>query len=333
MGGALKVVTPGLHTTVQDLGRFGYQDIGVPVSGALDRIGLRLANALVGNPPGMAALEILHLGPTLDLAADAVRVAFAGDAEIEVFGGERRVLPAWRSTRLVRGQSFRIGKLGRAACGYLAIEGGVALAPCLGSASTYVRGAIGGMEGRALRPGDILPLALESAEERGEQRLRTPPESGREQVVRVVLGPQQNCFIAESIAIFLASDYVVSRMADRMGMRLDGPRLEHREGYNIVSDGIATGAIQVPDSGQPILLLADHQTTGGYPKIATVISSDLPAVGRRRPGDRIRFAAVEVAEAEQLRRAQEAALEQLVAAIEPVPAWPGSISARFTAGT
>ncbi len=182
-----------------------------------------------------------------------------------------------------------------------------------------MRGGIGGFSGRMLRAGDEVPLALDAAGGHPELALRNPPAPDRDQPVRIVLGPQQDYFTAAAIDLLLSADYVVSKSADRMGMRLDGPTLAHRDGYNIVSDGIATGAIQVPGSGQPIVLLADHQTTGGYPKIATVISADLPVIGQRRPGDKIRFAAVSVAEAEQARRDQEAALAALIAGMSPAP--------------
>jgi biotin-dependent carboxylase-like uncharacterized protein len=316
----LKVLTPGLHTTVQDLGRVGWQALGVPVSGALDGLSLRLGNALVGNPPGMAALEILHSGPSFEVAADTVRVAVAGIGAALAIDGERgRVVAAWHSASLARGEVFQL-VIGRdSVCAYLAVEGGVAVPPVLGSASTYLRAGLGGFEGRSLREGDLVPLAVERASERPEQRLPTPLPATADQPIRVILGPQQEYFTEEAVATLLDAEFRISTSADRMGMRLDGPRLCHRQGWDIVSDAIATGAIQVPGSGQPILLLADHQTTGGYPKIATIISADLPVVSRRRPGDAIRFTAVTVAEAEQLACDQEQRLAALIASIDPVP--------------
>ena len=227
--------------------------------------------------------------------------------------------PPGKASSSSRGEVFQI-VLGRdSVCAYLAVEGGIAVPPVLGSASTYLRAGLGGFEGRSLRPGDLVPLAVERASERPEQRLPAPLPATADQPIRVILGPQQEYFTEEAVATLLDAEFRISTSADRMGMRLDGPRLYHRHGWDIVSDAIATGAIQVPGSGQPILLLADHQTTGGYPKIATVISADLPAVGRRRPGDAIRFAAVTVAEAEQLARDQEHRLAALIASIEPVP--------------
>jgi biotin-dependent carboxylase-like uncharacterized protein len=324
MSAALKVVAPGFHTTLQDQGRWGYQAVGVPVSGALNMTGFRLANHLVGNDEHAAALEILLQGPTIEVAADAVHVGLAGgDAQLELLGERPRLLGGWRSVVFQRGETFRVTPLTESACCYLAIEGGFAVAPCLNSLSTYVRGAIGGFAGRQLRAGDELPLVQDSPGDGLEQVLRNLPAPDRDQPIRIVLGPQQDYFTQAAIQLLLGSDYVVSKSADRMGMRLDGPHLAHRDGYNIVSDGIATGAIQVPGSGQPIVLLADHQTTGGYPKIATVISADLPVVGRRRPGDTIRFAAVTVAEAEAARRDQEAALAAQIASLVPAAASRG----------
>jgi biotin-dependent carboxylase-like uncharacterized protein len=320
MNAALKVLTPGLHTTVQDLGRVGWQALGVPVSGALDDYSLRLGNALVGNPPETAALEIMHSGPSFEVAADTVRVAVAGVGAALAIEGERgRVVAAWHSVSLMRGEVFQIVLGPASVCAYLAVEGGVAVPPVLGSASTYLRAGLGGFEKRSLRQGDLVPLAVERALERPEQRLPAPPSATADQPIRIILGLQQEYFTEEAVATLLDAEFRISTSADRMGMRLDGPRLCHRDGWDIVSDAIATGAIQVPGSGQPILLLADHQTTGGYPKIATVISADLPAVGRRRPGDTLRFAAVTVVEAEQLARDQEHRLATLVASIEPAP--------------
>jgi len=330
MTAALKVVAPGMHTTIQDLGRHGYQAFGVPVSGALDAVNHRLANRIAGNADDAATLEILFRGPTLELTAESARVAVAGaSAEIELIGERRRILGGWRSALLRRGQAFRVSMLGETACCYLAVEGGFSVEPCLGSVSTYARGGFGGLEGRALQPGDLVPLAREHASERAELGITEPPRSGREQPIRIVLGPQQDHFIDSALECLVSEEFVVSTHSDRMGMRLDGPILAHREGYNIVSDGIATGAIQVPGSGQPILLLADHQTTGGYPKIATVISADIPLVARRSPGDAVRFTAVDVAEAELLRREAEAAFQALVAGLAPLKAASDLDSARL----
>ena len=330
MSSALKVLTPGLHTTVQDLGRYGYQASGVPVSGALDGFGHRFANRLVGNADNSPTLEILFHGPSFEVQADSVRVGLAGgDAEIELLGDRPRSVGGWRSMVLHRNQVFRVSGLGEAACCYLAVDGGFGVERCLGSASTYARGGFGGLQGRALQTGDLVPLSRDLASDRAELGLAERPSSTREQPIRLVLGPQHDHFTDAALETLLSEEFTVSKHADRMGMRLDGPTLAHRDGYNIVSDGIATGAIQVPGSGQPILLLADHQTTGGYPKIATVVSADIAVVGRRKPGDAIRFAAVDVAEAERLRRVAEADFEALAASLAPVKPAGGLDASRL----
>jgi biotin-dependent carboxylase-like uncharacterized protein len=327
----LRVLAPGLHTTVQDLGRTGWQRVGVPVSGALDGVSLRLGNALVGNPPGMAALEILYRGANLEIAADTARVAVAGFGASLSLADPPRTAPAWQSVTLARGAVFQIVLGPESVCAYLAVEGGIAVPPVLGSASTYVRAGLGGFEGRALRADDLVPLAIGRASQRAEQHLPRPPSAGG-QPIRVVPGPQQEYFTDDALAALLTAEFRVSNNADRMGMRLDGPLLRHRRGWDIISDAIATGAIQVPGSGQPIVLLADHQTTGGYPKIATVISADLPLVARRRPGAALRFAAVTIEQAEQLARDAEQRLTALIASIEPAPSQTGLDLATLYAG-
>lgn len=312
----LRVLTAGMFTTIQDLGRFGYQDLGIPVAGALDPISLRLANALVGNPPNAGALEIRIIGPAFRVEAESARVALVGtETPIEILGEGTARIASGRSLRLRQGQTFRIGAVPDTSCCYLAVEGGFDLPAPFGSLSTYVRGAFGGFRGRPLLEGDELPLVEGTAADHPETRLAKTPRLDAPGPVRVVLGPQDNYFTADGMRTFLESEFVISPNADRMGLRLEGPPLEHSIGYNIVSDGIVTGAIQVPGTGKPIVLLADHQTTGGYPKIATVISADLPRLGRMRPGRKLRFEAVSVAVAEQTRRSQE---KQVTAAIESI---------------
>jgi biotin-dependent carboxylase-like uncharacterized protein len=315
MKSVLRVLAPGLMTTLQDLGRTGYQHLGIPVSGALDALALRAANAVVGNPAGTGALEIAYQGPTLAVEAESVRVAYAGGTTvIDVLEDAAAVsgtrLPPLQSIRLRQGQALRIGALSGSVMGYLAVEGGFDAAPVLGSQSTYVRAGLGGFDGRALRAGDGLALRRPQAEEREERRLPTldlaPP--GR---IRVMLGPQDDYFSQQGKQTLLESTFTVSVASDRMGMRLDGPALEHAKSYNIVSDGIAPGSIQVPGNGLPIVLLADRQTTGGYPKIATVIAADLAPLGRLAPGAKLAFAAVSIEAAEAAHRQHGAALAAL----------------------
>ena len=316
---ALQVIAPGAHTTIQDRGRVGFQDVGVPNSGPLDRVSLRLANALVGNHENAPALEMLIQGPTLRVVADAVRVAMVGcSATIEVRSPAPARIPAGQSVRLERDAVFRIGALGDSVCAYLAIEGGLDVPRVLGSASTYVRGAIGGLDGRRVQAGDHVPVALDAARMRGERRLAHALDLALDQTIRVVSGPQADYFSQDALRTFLNSEYTVSPRADRMGYRLEGPPLTHVKGYDILSDGIVTGSVQVPGSGLPIVLMVDNQTTGGYPKIATVISADIPVVARRKPGRTLRFAAVDVRDAERLRREHEAAIAGIISRIETV---------------
>jgi biotin-dependent carboxylase-like uncharacterized protein len=321
MTAALKIIAPGPHTTVQGPRRTGFQDVGIPASGPLDSISLRLANALVGNPPCTPALEMLLQGPLCEVLADSVRVALAGcSANLEVRSTPARVVAAGRSVRLTQGEIFRVGPLVDSACAYLAIEGGLDVAPALGSTSTYVRGAIGGIGGRRLQKNDLVPLHRGDVPSRDEYALEHALDLAFDQPIRVVLGPQADHFTPRGTETFLSSVYTVSTQADRMGFRLDGPVIEHVGDYNIVSDGVVSGSIQVPGTGRPIILMVDNQTIGGYPKIATVISADLPVVGRRRPGRAIRFSAVSVEEGEALRRAQEAALQQQIDRIRSIAA-------------
>lgn len=302
---ALRVIAAGLATSVQDLGRFGYQRFGVPTAGALDRVAMAAANTIVGNKPDTAVLEMLYLGATLEVAAESVRMACVGlGASLEVAeDGATRTIAAAESVRLKRGARARV-IIGRNAMScVLAVEGGFALPAVMGSLSTFTRAAMGGLDGRNLAVGDVLPLMREDSEEREEVRLGCLDLSLPTRF-RLVLGPQDDYFTAEALKTFLSETYEVTRAADRMGLRLNGTPLTHAKGFNIVSDGIASGAIQVPGDGQPIILLADRQTTGGYPKIATIASVDLPALGRVAPGTKLAFEAISIEAAEDLRRTQ-----------------------------
>ena len=264
-------------------------------------------------------------GATFAVEADSVRIALSGAAaEIDTQDGDNHLkLNPLESARLRRGERLRIALSGSAVA-YLAVEGGLALPEVMGSLSTLTRAAIGGFAGRALRAGDLLPLGHRAAAEREELALPmlpllAPPGKGAK--IRIVLGPQDDHFTPAGVKTLLRATYTVTQASDRMGMRLAGPALEHAGGYDIVSDAIATGAIQVPGDGLPIVLLADRQTTGGYPKIATVISADIPALGRLSPGAQVAFAAVTVAAAEAAARRLSrdiAALGHLVARGTPV---------------
>jgi UPF0271 protein len=319
MAVCLTVVRQGLFATIQDLGRFGFQELGIPVAGALDPVALRLANALVGNPQGTAGLEIALLGPALRVDAPSVRIAAVGPLALtlEREGDAPQPLAPHRSHTLRQDDVLRLGAVDGTSVAYVAVAGGFALAPVMGSLSTYVRAGIGPLGGRPLAEGDRLPLAFEAAPERPDVELPHPPDYGAGPL-RVVLGPQEDRFTDAAVETFLSATYRVGKQADRMGLRLEGPALAHRGSADIPSDGLVTGSIQVPGNGQPILLLNDHQTAGGYAKIATVISADLPRAGRLRPGDSLSFQAVTVEEAEVIRRRQEQAIAGWIRAIRPV---------------
>lgn len=313
----LTVISPGPHTTIQDLGRVGYRAAGVPLAGPLDRIALTLANALVGNDANTPAVEYLLQGPALEIVAASLRVAVIGGAAGLTIEG-RGAVAAGCSVPLHRGDRILCEAPGDVTCAYLAVEGGFDVPLSLGSAATYVRSRIGGLHGGVLRAGDVLPVRDSDAAGRPEATLARPFDPDFAAPIRVVLGPQDDYFTEGAIESFLSMTYTISSQSDRMGYRLHGPTLAHARGYDIVSDGIVPGSIQVPGSGQPIVLLADAQTTGGYPKIATVISADLPLLGRRRPGATVRFCAVTQEQAEQARREQERVLAQWIGDIREV---------------
>lgn len=331
MSGALKVVRAGLFDTLQDMGRIGFMALGMPTAGAMDRVGLRLANALCGNPAGTAGLEIGVMGPDLLVEVDSVRIALVGPLSphlIEAPDATAKPLDSDRTHLLKRGQVLRVGMIEGSSTAYLAVAGGFALPAFMGSLSTYARAGVGGYQGRKLAAGDALPLAHELAPPGDDRKLAQPFDYGSGPV-RIVWGPQDDHFSAKGRRTFAESDYRVSKEADRMGIRFEGPTIDHavsvdKGGADIISDGIGPGAIQVPGAGLPIVLLADRQTVGGYPKIATVASVDLPRLGRLLPGQVVRFAPVSVEEAEALRRDQEARIARAIADFKPARP-PGGI--------
>jgi biotin-dependent carboxylase-like uncharacterized protein len=322
----LKVVRAGLFDTIQDQGRIGYMELGMPTAGAMDRIGLTLANALAGNPANSAGLEIGVMGPDLLVEAESVRVALVGPLSPSLIEGPDappKPLESDRSYLLKRGQTLRVGMVEGSSTAYLAIAGGWDIPPFMGSLSTYTRAGVGGFNGRKLAQGDVLPLKLANAPTRDERKLGGPFDYGSGPV-RVVWGPQDDYFSARGRKTFVDSEYRISREADRMGIRFEGPTIEHSKGADIISDGIGPGAIQVPGAGLPIVLLGDRQTVGGYSKIATVASVDLPRLGRLLPGMTVRFTAIKVGEAEKLRREQEGRLQRAIADCTPARP-PGGI--------
>jgi biotin-dependent carboxylase-like uncharacterized protein len=297
----------GPQTTVQDLGRPGHLRSGIPPSGPVDRVSFIVANRLVGNPDGAAALECTLVGPRLEMMAPGALAVTGADMAVTVNGREA---PTWATIPVVPGDVVRVGAARGGVRSYLAFAGGIDVPEILGSRSTFLRGRLGGFQGRALRKGDHLTIFPAAGSP--PHRVVPPPSAEAEPRLRVVLGPQAHRFTPDGIAALLEHAWEMLPQSDRMGARLRGPAIAHRSGHDIVSDGIALGSIQVPGDGQPIALLVDRQTTGGYTKVATICSFDIGRLGQVRPGERVRFAAVSVAEAHALLREAEAALARVL---------------------
>ena len=313
---SLRVIKAGIATTVQDFGRVGYRAYGVPGSGALDRVALELVNRLVGNDAGEPAIEMLYSGATLRVHDGSVRIALAGsDGAIQRAGDSTpRPLERFRSATLRPGDTLKVGAFADAACAYLAIEGGAAVPRVLDSASTYVRGALGGFEGRALRAGDVIETRG-APSERAERRYAKLPRLAAPAELRVMSGPQADRFDAPSLRRLAAAPYRVSTNSDRSGLRLEGERLAHVGGFDLTSEGVAPGSIQVPGSGLPVILIGDHPTVGGYPKVATIVAADLPAAGRLRIGGSLSFRYVDEDEAREARAALRREIEEMFASV------------------
>ena len=307
----VEVIEAGMFTTVQDLGRYGFQRYGVPISGALDPFSLRVANLLVGNQEGDAGLEISMAGAKLRCLADTL-VAITG-ADLGAFVNDRP-LPMWKAVPLAQGDVLAFIEVRQGIRAYLALAGGLDVPTVLGSRSTYTRASLGGLEGRVLAAGDRLPTTWNGAVARAQGR-KLPsvhiPTYGHSHALRVVLGPQEEAFTHEGIQTFLTSTYTVTSLSDRTGYRLDGPPIQHKSGADIISDGIPLGAVQITGDGMPIVLLADRGITGGYTKIATVISADIPILAQANSGDTATFRAVSVEEGHTALKEQEEVLRDL----------------------
>ena len=307
---ALEVIQAGSITTIQDLGRKGYQRFGMPTAGAMDISSLRLANLLVQNDEGQACLEITFIGLRL-LAIRDLTIAITGGNLLPKVDGS--LLPLWQTVSVRKNSEISFTGVRDGIRSYLAIAGGIQVPEIMGSKSTYIRGGIGGLEGRPLRKGDRLRI--------GPRHRRIPlykikqdliPHYGREWKIRVIMGPQEDYFSKQGIEAFTSSEYTITPQSDRMGYRLQGPKIEHRRDADIVSDATCLGSIQVPGHGLPIILFVDRQTTGGYPKIATAISLGAYELGQAKPGDSIRFFPISVAEAHEIRKDYEKRIKQCI---------------------
>jgi len=305
---AIEVLTPGLLTTVQDLGREGFGPMGVSASGAADTIALRLGNRLVGNVEGAAGLEMTLLGGTFLFPEGGVIALTGSDFEATL---DDKPVELWMSAEVRAGQKLRLGPTKSGARCYLSVQGGITVKPFLGSASTHLLSGLGGFEGRALRKGDVLSVgAADRPFRRRAVAAQALQRLSPRKVLRVTAGVQADWFPDASQQLFYGNTYRVREDSNRMGLRMEGPGLEAlpapaRVGGEMITEGVSLGGVQVPESGQPIVSFVEQQTTGGYPVIANVISADFSSVGQLRPRDEVRFERVGMDEARALLIEQE----------------------------
>ena len=309
--GAFEVLEPGILTTVQDFGRYGFSQFGVPPSGALDTFSFRAGNLLVGNGEEEASLETIVMGLKLKVLREVV-IAITGGDLYPTLNGES--LEMWRTYLLVEGDVVSFKRVRSGCRAYLALSRGLIVPKIMGSRSTYLSGRFGGLQGKALKRGDIL-YTLDQPPPLNKLGLRFPsdwiPSFDKKVMLRVIPGPQDHHFTEKGFQTFSSSAYQVTRQCDRMGVRLEGPKIERRPDVeeSIISEGLISGAIQVPGDGKPIIILAEL-VTGGYTKIATVISTDLTKVAQLKPGDQVKFEPISIEEAHHLLKEQEGRLKE-----------------------
>ncbi len=297
--------------TIQDSGRKGYRKLGVPVSGFMDDVSARLANYLAGNSGDTPLLEFVLAGPTILFHGPSV-FSVAGDVEVLLNGVP---IKPWRSYWAGRGDVLEVGRLRSGVYGYIAFAGGIKCRKILGSCSTYGRAGLG----EPLKKGDRLELGysiLTGREGREIPEELRPDYRENRKKVRVIIGPDREHFSEDGIETFLNSYYTVSPESDRMGYRLDGPKVEHRGSAGIITSPVLPGTVQVPASGQPIVMMRDSQTTGGYARIAGITTSDFHVIAQTRPGEKVKFEAVSISEALSLLRKQRSTLEFLRRTLE-----------------
>jgi antagonist of KipI len=299
----IQVQSPGLLTTVQDLGREGFGPLGVSASGAADPISLRLGNLLVGDVEGAAALELTLLGGTFLFPQGAI-IALSGSDFGATLDGS--ALQPWISVEVKSNQALHVGATRSGARCYLCVQGGITVKPFLGSASTHLLSGLGGYHGRALRKGDVLEIGPTTTRfQRHRVSPRTLERLSPRKLLRVTPGPQSDSFPEASRQRFYAGTYRVAEESNRMGLRLEGPPIAQGSGGEMITEGVSLGAVQITAGGQPIILFVEQQTTGGYAKIANVISADLHNLGQLRPRDEIRFECVDWETARSLLLEQE----------------------------
>lgn len=292
----MTILQAGPLTTVQDTGRFGFMEYGIGSSGVMDTLAYSQANELVGNPPGEAVLEMTLMGAEIMFDEEAL-IAYTG-ADMQVVLDDGSPIERGRAYQLAKGQRIRFGIARSGVRAYLAVAGTIDVPVVMGSRSTNLKCGIGGYHGRKLQNGDVLPVSIRKDSELQIRKLLCrqikQPDYEKEKRIRVVLGPQEDMFREEGIRTFFQEAYTVSTESDRMGIRLLGEAVLAKAKTDIISDGIVFGSIQITSAGLPIIMMADHQTTGGYAKIATVIKEDLPVLAQARPGDLIQFEKVEI---------------------------------------
>jgi biotin-dependent carboxylase-like uncharacterized protein len=307
---SIRVVRPGLLTSVQDLGRQGYTHLGISPGGAADSVSFRLANMLVGNDTNAAALEMTLIGGDFVFDTPAVVAITGADASFQC----GRKIPMWERMELPAGAEISCGPLANGVRSYLAVHGGIRVKTELGSSSTDFSGRFGGYEGRALRVGDVLRLdTKQRGSDVGPIRRETLPLLRGTGPIRITRGLQWDWFSEGVRSNFLSSGFKVTQQANRSGLRLSGPDVRAIRSGELLTEGVPLGAIQVPQNGRPIILFVDQQTTGGYPKIANLIAADLHRVGQLRPGDDVQFELIEPSEAVRLLRRQEELLQEAIA--------------------
>lgn len=315
----VRILHCGPATSIQDQGRFGWLRFGIASSGASDPLALASANALVGNPAGCEAIELVFLGAALEVVGGSVRLALAGARMPLRLDG--RTIASDTTFVMEPGCRLEIGAATAGIYAILAVEGGFDIPAVLGSKSLHRRAGLGGLNGQPLAAGSEIALNCQAPSTDQALTLAPLPLTA-DGPLRAVLGPQAQRVTQRGIDTFFGSAFTVSNAVDRMACRLDGPPIELTHGHNIVSDGIVAGSVQIPGSGQPIVMLADRQTTGGYPKLATIITPDLRYLVQCRPGETVRFQPVTVEAAEAAARAAAVALAQVPLRRRPVPRSP-----------
>ena len=295
----IRVLKPGMLTTVQDLGRTGYQSQGFSVAGVMDKRSFKIANLLLDNPENEAVLEFTLIGPTLEFTSETIIAITGGDFQPTING---EPAPMYEAIYMSKGDILKFGSARTGSRGYVAFSSYLDVPVVMGSRCTNMKSSVGGFKGRKLQQDDCimfrvkrryLPFFL-------SRKLPADTFDSEQETIRVVMGPQDDAFTKEGIKTFLNSEYTVTSDFDRMGCRMDGPFIAAKDKSDIISDGIALGSIQVPSHGKPIILLSDRQTTGGYAKIATVASVDIPKIVQRKTDHRLKFQAVSVQEAQKL---------------------------------